>query len=50
LHSGRVIRIFTSAAAARRAKALGVGVLLGGYGDAELIQAGACRLYKHPAD
>jgi HAD superfamily hydrolase (TIGR01549 family) len=36
--------------AARRAKALGVGVLSGGYGEAELIQAGAYRVYKHPAD
>lgn len=35
---------------ARRAKALGVGLLCGGTGEAELIQAGAYRLYKHPAD
>jgi len=36
--------------AARRAKALGVGMLCGGYGTAELTQAGAYRVYKHPAD
>lgn len=36
--------------AARRAKALGVGLLSGGYGDAELFQAGAYRVYENPAD
>jgi len=36
--------------AARRAKALGVGLLCGGYGEAELIQAGAYRVYRDPAD
>ena len=35
---------------ARRAKALSVGLLCGGYGEAELTQAGAYRVYKHPAD
>jgi HAD superfamily hydrolase (TIGR01509 family) len=35
---------------ARRAKALGVGLLSGGYGEAELFQAGAYRVYKDPAD
>jgi HAD superfamily hydrolase (TIGR01549 family) len=35
---------------ARRAKALGVGLLCGGSGAAELIQAGAYRVYRHPAD
>jgi phosphoglycolate phosphatase-like HAD superfamily hydrolase len=35
---------------ARRAKALGVGLLCGGSGTAELTQAGAYRVYKHPAD
>ncbi len=35
---------------ARRAKALGVGLLCGGYGAVELTQAGAYRVYKHPAD
>jgi HAD superfamily hydrolase (TIGR01549 family) len=35
---------------ARRAKALGVGMLCGGSGGAELAQAGAYRVYKHPAD
>lgn len=35
---------------ARRAKALGVGLFCGGYGGAELAQAGAYRVYKNPAD
>jgi HAD superfamily hydrolase (TIGR01509 family) len=35
---------------ARRAKALGVGLRCGGYGEAELVQAGAYRVYKNPAD
>ena len=35
---------------ARRAKALGVGLRSGGYGEAELVQAGAYRTYKDPAD
>ena len=35
---------------ARRAKALGIGMLSGGYGEAELVQAGAYRVYKNPAD
>ena len=35
---------------ARRAKAVGVGLLCGGYGTSELTQAGAYRVYKHPAD
>jgi HAD superfamily hydrolase (TIGR01509 family) len=35
---------------ARRAKALGIGLLCGGYGEAELVQAGAYRIYKDPAD
>lgn len=35
---------------ARRAKALGVGLLSGGYSDAELVAAGAYRVYKHAAD
>jgi len=35
---------------ARRAKALGVGLLCGGYSAAELEQAGAYRVYKDPAD
>jgi HAD superfamily hydrolase (TIGR01509 family) len=34
----------------RRAKALGVGLRCGGYGEAELVQAGAYRVYKDPAD
>jgi HAD superfamily hydrolase (TIGR01509 family) len=36
--------------AARRARALGVGVLSGGYGREELLQAGAYRVYEDPAD
>jgi HAD superfamily hydrolase (TIGR01549 family) len=36
--------------AARRALALGVGVLSGGYGKEELIQAGAYRVYQDPSD
>lgn len=35
---------------ARRAKALGIGLLSGGSGADELTQAGAYRVYKHPAD
>jgi len=36
--------------AARRARAIGVGVLSGGYGQEELERAGAYRVYKDPAD
>jgi HAD superfamily hydrolase (TIGR01549 family) len=36
--------------AARRAKALGVGLLSGGYGREELERAGAYRVYEDPAD
>ncbi len=36
--------------AARRARALGVGVLSGGYGGEELERAGAYRVYEDPAD
>jgi phosphoglycolate phosphatase-like HAD superfamily hydrolase len=36
--------------AARRARALGVGVLSGGYGQEELERAGAYRVYQDPAD
>ena len=36
--------------AARRARALGVGLLSGGYGEEELVQAGAYRVYQDPAD
>ena len=36
--------------AARRANALGVGVLSGGYGQDELERAGAYRVYQDPAD
>ena len=36
--------------AAQRARALGVGLLSGGYGREELERAGACRVYEDPAD
>jgi phosphoglycolate phosphatase-like HAD superfamily hydrolase len=36
--------------AARRAKMLSVGVLTGGYGADELIQAGAYRVYRDTAE
>ena len=36
--------------AARRAPALGVGLLSGGYGREELERAGAYRVYQDPAD
>jgi HAD superfamily hydrolase (TIGR01509 family) len=36
--------------AARRAKALGVGLMSGGYGMDELERAGAYRVYEDPAD
>jgi phosphoglycolate phosphatase-like HAD superfamily hydrolase len=36
--------------AARRARALGVGVLSGGYGREELERAGAFRVYEDPGD
>ena len=36
--------------AAQRARALGIGLLAGGYGREELQQAGAFRVYDDPAD
>jgi HAD superfamily hydrolase (TIGR01509 family) len=36
--------------AARRARALGVGLLSAGYGQDELLSAGAYRVYEDPAD
>jgi phosphoglycolate phosphatase-like HAD superfamily hydrolase len=36
--------------AARRARALGVGLLSGGYGREELIYSGAYRVYDDPRD
>jgi HAD superfamily hydrolase (TIGR01549 family) len=36
--------------AARRAKSLGIGLLCGGYGESELLEAGAYRVYKNPED
>jgi phosphoglycolate phosphatase-like HAD superfamily hydrolase len=35
---------------ARRAKALGIGLLSGGYGQDELERAGAYRVYQDPLD
>ena len=36
--------------AATRCRALGVGLLSGGYGSEELRQGGAIRVYEDPAD
>jgi HAD superfamily hydrolase (TIGR01509 family) len=36
--------------AARRARALGIGLLSGGYGEDELMRAGAYRVYQDPDD
>ncbi len=36
--------------AAQRARALGIGLLSGGYGREELIYSGALRVYEDPAD
>ena len=36
--------------AAQRCRALGVGLLCGGYGQEELERAGALRVYEEPAD
>jgi phosphoglycolate phosphatase-like HAD superfamily hydrolase len=36
--------------AARRGRALGIGLLSGGYGREELLYAGAFRVYEDPAD
>jgi phosphoglycolate phosphatase-like HAD superfamily hydrolase len=36
--------------AARRCRALGVGLLSGGYGQEELERGGAARVYSDPAD
>jgi HAD superfamily hydrolase (TIGR01509 family) len=36
--------------ASRRAHALGIGLLSGGYGHDELVQAGAYRVYQDPAE
>jgi HAD superfamily hydrolase (TIGR01549 family) len=36
--------------AARRARMLGVGVLTGGYGEDELLHAGAYQIYRDPAE
>jgi HAD superfamily hydrolase (TIGR01549 family) len=36
--------------ASRRARALGIGLLSGGYGTEELERAGAYRVYEDPAD
>jgi phosphoglycolate phosphatase-like HAD superfamily hydrolase len=36
--------------ASRRARALGIGLLSGGYGQDELERSGAYRVYEDPAD
>jgi len=36
--------------AARRARMLGIGVLTGGYGEDELLKAGAYRVYRDPIE
>jgi phosphoglycolate phosphatase-like HAD superfamily hydrolase len=36
--------------ASKRAHALGIGFLSGGYGEDELIRAGAYRVFEDPAD
>ena len=36
--------------AARRARMLAIGLLTGGYGENELIKAGAYRIFKDPSD
>ncbi|MBA3913587.1 MAG: HAD family hydrolase [Acidobacteriales bacterium] len=36
--------------AARRARAIGIGLLCGGYSEGELTDAGAYRVYNDPAD
>ncbi len=36
--------------ASRRARCLGIGLLAGGYGEDELIRAGAYRVFQDPAD
>ena len=36
--------------AARRARALGIGLLSGGYGEEELERAGAYRVFEDPAE
>jgi phosphoglycolate phosphatase-like HAD superfamily hydrolase len=36
--------------AATRCRALGIGLLSGGYGSDELRQAGAIRVYEDPGD
>ena len=36
--------------AARRCHSLGIGLLSGGYGEDELLRAGAYRVFEDPAD
>jgi phosphoglycolate phosphatase-like HAD superfamily hydrolase len=61
VHAARALGVDLSAAvvvgdsvwdllAARRARALGVGLLSGGYGQEELERAGAYRVYQDPAE
>ena len=46
----RFVRSVWDLLAARRARALGVGLLSGGYGQEELERAGAYRVYQDPGD
>jgi phosphoglycolate phosphatase-like HAD superfamily hydrolase len=51
IHQSRVIGdSIWDMLAAQRARALGVGLLSGGYGQEELEHAGAFRVYDDPAD
>src|SRR2546430_735500 len=43
-------RGFFAGRAARRAGILSVGLLSGGYGETELLSAGAYRVYRDPAE
>jgi phosphoglycolate phosphatase-like HAD superfamily hydrolase len=36
--------------AAQRARCLGIGLLSGGFGEEELLRAGAFQVYRDPAD
>jgi hypothetical protein len=48
--AGLALEILGIAADVAVARALGVGLLSGGYGQEELERAGAYRVYEDPAD
>ena len=50
LQTGRSRTLTKAVLAARRAGALGVGLMSGGYGREELERAGAYRVYADPAE